>query len=201
VGAQVAGVTAATMRGELEFAASLRARVELLAGLPASALDEVRARLTLTPGAATLLRTLRRLGCSIGLVSGGFTQIVEPLAADLGLDFAAANMLEIENGRLTGRLLGSIVDRAGKAEALRRFAAQAGVPLPQTIAVGDGANDLDMIAAAGLGVAFNAKPAVRAAAPAAMNVPFLDALLFLLGVPRDEVEAADVADGILPARR
>jgi phosphoserine phosphatase len=201
VGAQVAEVTAATMRGELEFAASLRARVELLAGLPASALDEVRARLTLTPGAATLLRTLRRLGCSIGLVSGGFTQIVEPLAADLGLDFAAANMLEIENGRLTGRLLGSIVDRAGKAEALRRFAAQAGVPLPQTIAVGDGANDLDMIAAAGLGVAFNAKPAVRAAAPAAMNVPFLDALLFLLGVPRDEVEAADVADGILPARR
>jgi phosphoserine phosphatase len=200
VGDQVAKVTAAAMRGELEFAASLRARVELLAGLPASALDEVRSRLTLTPGASTLLRTLRRLGCSLGLVSGGFTQIVEPLAAELGLDFAAANVLEIADGRLTGRLLGPIVDRAGKAEALRRFAAEAGVPLPQTVAVGDGANDLDMIAAAGLGVAFNAKPAVRAAAPAAMNVPFLDALLFLLGVPRDEVEAANVADGIEPAR-
>jgi phosphoserine phosphatase len=134
------------------------------------------------------------------VVSGGFTQIVEPLAADLGLDFAAANVLEIENGRLTGRLVGPILDRAGKAEALRRFAADVGVPLPQTVAVGDGANDLDMIATAGLGVAFNAKPAVRAAAPASVNVPFLDALLFLLGVSRDEVEAADVADGILPVR-
>src|SRR4051794_267150 len=126
VGDQVAKVTAATMRGELEFAASLRARVELLAGLPASALDEVRSRLTLTPGASTLLRTLRRLGCSIGLVSGGFTQIVEPLAAELELDFAAANVLEIADSRLTGRLLGPIVDRAGKAESLRRFADQAG---------------------------------------------------------------------------
>jgi phosphoserine phosphatase len=194
VGEQVAQVTASAMRGELEFGSSLRARVELLAGLPVSALDEVRGRMTLTPGASTLLRTLRRMGCSLGLVSGGFTQIVEPLAADLGLDFAAANLLEVVDGRLTGRLLGPIVDRAGKAEALRRFAAEAGVPLAQTVAVGDGANDLDMIATAGLGVAFNAKPAVRAAAPASMNVPFLDALLFLLGVPRDEVEAADSAD-------
>lgn len=194
VGEQVAAVTAAAMRGELEFAASLRARVELLAGLPVAALDEVRARMVLTPGADTLLRTLRRMGYSLGVVSGGFTQIVEPLATDLGLDFAAANVLEIVDGRLTGRLLGPIVDRAGKAEALRRFAAEAGVPLPQTIAVGDGANDLDMIAAAGLGVAFNAKPAVRAAAPASMNVPFLDALLFLLGVPADEVHAADSSD-------
>jgi phosphoserine phosphatase len=199
VGEQVASVTAAAMRGELEFAASLRARVELLAGLPVQALDEVRARMVLTPGADTLLRTLRRMGYSLGVVSGGFTQIVEPLAADLGLDFAAANVLEVADGRLTGRLLGPIVDRAGKADALRRFAAEAGVPLPQTIAVGDGANDLDMIAAAGLGVAFNAKPAVRAAAPAAMNVPFLDALLFLLGVPRDEVDAADSADGLTTA--
>ena len=194
VGEQVAEVTAAAMRGELEFAASLRARVALLAGLPVAALDEVRARMVLTPGAATLLRTLRRMGYSLGVVSGGFTQIVEPLATDLGLDFAAANVLEIADGKLTGRLVGPIVDRAGKAEALRRFAAEAGVPLPQTIAVGDGANDLDMIAVAGLGVAFNAKPAVRAAAPASVNVPFLDALLFLLGVPRDEVDAADSAD-------
>ncbi len=194
VGDQVATVTAAAMRGELEFAASLRARVALLEGLPVSALQEVRDRMQLTPGASTLLRTLRRMGYSLGVVSGGFTQIVEPLAADLGLDFAAANVLEIADGKLTGRLVGPLVDRPGKADALRRFAAEAGVPLPQTVAVGDGANDLDMLAAAGLGVAFNAKPAVRAAAQASVSVPFLDALLFLLGVPRDEVDAADLQD-------
>ncbi|MDQ1631885.1 MAG: phosphoserine phosphatase, partial [Frankiaceae bacterium] len=194
VGDQVARVTAAAMRGELEFAASLRARVALLEGLPVSALQEVRDRMQLTPGASTLLRTLRRMGYSLGVVSGGFTQIVEPLAADLGLDFAAANVLEIVDGKLTGGLVGPLVDRPGKAEALRRFAAEAGVPLPQTVAVGDGANDLDMLATAGLGVAFNAKPAVRAAAQASVSVPFLDALLFLLGVPRDEVDAADLQD-------
>ncbi|MDQ1673270.1 MAG: phosphoserine phosphatase [Frankiaceae bacterium] len=194
VGDQVARVTAAAMRGELEFAASLRARVALLEGLPVSALQEVRDRMQLTPGASTLLRTLRRMGYSLGVVSGGFTQIVEPLAADLGLDIAAANVLEIVGGKLTGGLVGPLVDRPGKAEALRRFAAEAGVPLPQTVAVGDGANDLDMLATAGLGVAFNAKPAVRAAAQASVSVPFLDALLFLLGVPRDEVDAADLQD-------
>src|SRR3954464_5085178 len=146
--------------------------------------------MVLTPGAATLLRTLRRMGCSIGLVSGGFAQIVEPLAADLGLDFAAANLLEVVDGRLTGRLLGPIVDRAGKAEALRRFAAEAGVPLAQTVAVGDGANDLDMIAAAGLGVAFNAKPVVRDAADPSLSVPYLDAILYLLGISSDDVADA-----------
>jgi phosphoserine phosphatase len=126
----------------------------------------------------------------VGIVSGGFTQVTDRLAADLGLDFAAANTLEIVDGRLTGRLVGPVIDRAGKAQALERFAAEAGVPLAQTVAIGDGANDLDMLARAGLGVAFNAKPAVREAADTALSVPYLDAILFLLGITREEVEAA-----------
>ena len=125
------------------------------------------------------------------MVSGGFVQIIEGLAAELGIDHLAANTLEVVDGRLTGRLVGPMVDRAGKATALERFAAAAGVPLAQTVAVGDGANDLDMLAVAGLGIAFNAKPAVRRAADAALNVPYLDAILFLLGIPREEIEAAD----------
>jgi phosphoserine phosphatase len=187
---QVAKLTAATMRGELDFAASLRERVALLAGLDAGAVDEVRRQLTLAPGARTLIRTLRHLGFRCGIVSGGFTQMTGPLAAELQLDYAAANTLEISGGKLTGRLAGPVIDRAAKATALREFAAQAGVPLSQTVAVGDGANDLDMIAAAGLGIAFNAKPAVRDAADASVSVPYLDAVLYLLGVSRDEAEAA-----------
>lgn len=192
--AEVAKVTAATMRGDLDFEASLRERVALLAGLDDSVLAEVRAGLRLTPGARTLIRTLRRLGYRCGIVSGGFTQIIEPLAAGLGIDYAAANVLEIAGGKLTGKLAGPVVDRPGKAAALRRFAERAGVPLSQTVAVGDGANDLDMIAAAGLGVAFNAKPVVRDAAEVALSQPYLDAVLYLLGISSDEVEAAD-ADG------
>jgi phosphoserine phosphatase len=188
---QVAEVTTAAMRGELDFASSLRERVALLAGLEASTLEEVRRELRLAPGARTLIRTLRRLGFRCGIVSGGFRQITDGLAADLGLDYAAANTLEISGGKLTGKLTGEIIDRAGKATALRHFAAQAGVPLSQTVAVGDGANDLDMIAAAGLGVAFNAKQVVRDAADASVSVPYLDTVLYLLGVSRDEVEAAD----------
>jgi phosphoserine phosphatase len=187
---QVAKLTAATIRGELDFAASLRERVALLAGLDAGAVDEVRRQLTLAPGARTLIRTLRHLGFRCGIVSGGFTQMTGPLAAELQLDYAAANTLEISGGKLTGRLAGPVIDRAAKATALREFAAQAGVPLSQTVAVGDGANDLDMIAAAGLGIAFNAKPAVRDAADASVSVPYLDAVLYLLGVSRDEAEAA-----------
>jgi phosphoserine phosphatase len=193
-GPQVAAVTAAAMRGELDFEQSLRERVALLAGLPTRALADVRASLVLTPGARTLVRTLKRLGYLVAIVSGGFTQVTDGLVADLGLDFAAANTLEIAGDRLTGRLVGPIVDRAGKADALRRFAAAAGVPLSQTIAIGDGANDLDMLACAGLGVAFNAKPLVREAADTAVSVPYLDAILYLLGISRDEVEAADAAD-------
>jgi len=192
--AKVAELTAATMRGELEFAAALRERVSLLAGLDAAVLDEVRAELRLAPGARTLIRTLRRLGYRCGIVSGGFTQFTDGLAAELGLDYAAANTLEISGGELTGNLTGPVIDRAGKAEALRDFAQRSGVPLSQTVAVGDGANDLDMIAAAGLGIAFNAKPAVRDAADASVSVPYLDAVLHLLGISRDEVETADAED-------
>jgi phosphoserine phosphatase len=192
--AKVAELTAATMRGELDFATALRERVALLAGLDASVLDAVRGELRLAPGARTLIRTLRRLGYRCGIVSGGFTQFTDVLAADLDLDYTAANTLEIAGGKLTGQVTGAVIDRAGKATALRDFAARSGVPLSQTVAVGDGANDLDMIAAAGLGIAFNAKPAVRDAADASLSVPHLDAILYLLGISRDDVEAADAED-------
>jgi len=142
------------------------------------------------------VRTLKRLGYLVAIVSGGFSQVTDGLVADLGLDFAAANTLEVADGRLTGRLVGEIVDRPGKAAALVRFAAAAGVPLAQTIAIGDGANDLDMLGKAGLGVAFNAKPVVREAADTALNVPYLDAILYLLGISRDEIDAADAADDL-----
>jgi phosphoserine phosphatase len=187
---EVAKVTAAAMRGELDFTASLRERVSLLAGLEAGVLDDVRAELRLTAGAHTLIRTLGGLGYKSGIVSGGFVQVIGPLAAELGIGYVAANELEIAAGKLTGRLRGPVIDRAGKAEALRRFAADAGVPLSQTVAVGDGANDLDMIAAAGLGVAFNAKPVVRDAADTSLSVPYLDAILYLLGISSDDVAAA-----------
>jgi len=185
--AEVARITAAAMNGELDFAESLRARVGVLAGLPVEVLDEVREHLVLTPGARTLIRTLQRLGFRCGIVSGGFTQITDPLAETLGLDFAAANTLEVVDGRLTGSLVGEIVDRPGKARALERFAEQYGIPLDQTVAVGDGANDLDMLNTAGLGIAFNAKPFVREQAHTALNQPYLDAVLQVLGFTRDEV--------------
>jgi phosphoserine phosphatase len=195
--AQVAELTAAAMRGELEFAAALRQRVGLLAGLDASVIDETITRLRLAPGARTLIRTLKRLGYRCGIVSGGFTQFTDWLTVELGLDFAEANTLEIVSGKLTGRLLGRIIDRAGKERVLREFASAAGVPLSQTVAVGDGANDLDMISAAGLGVAFNAKQAVRDAADTSLSVPHLDAILYLLGISRDDVAAADAEDALL----
>ena len=194
---EVAAITDAAMRGELDFAESLRRRVATLKGLPASVLDEVADQLNLTPGARTTLRTLRRLGFHCGVVSGGFRQVIEPLAHELMLDFVAANELEIVDGRLTGRLVGPIVDRPGKAKALRDFANQAGVPMEQTVAVGDGANDIDMLAAAGLGVAFNAKPALREVADTSLSHPYLDTVLFVLGVTRGEIEAADAVDGLL----
>ena len=191
---EVAKVTAAAMRGELDFAASLRERVALLAGLDESVLGSVRADLRLTPGARTLIRTLKRLGYKCGIVSGGFTAVIEPLAQELGIDYIAANTLEIADGKLTGRVVEPVIDRDGKTEALRRFAALAGVPLSQTVAVGDGANDLGMIGAAGLGVAFNAKPIVRDQADTSLNVPYLDAILYLLGISKDAVRAADLVD-------
>ena len=189
--AEVAAVTERAMRGELDFAESLRERVAALAGLPESVLTEVYEAVELAPGARTLVRTLKRLGFRFAIVSGGFSQITDRLAADLGIDYAAANTLEVVDGKLTGRVTGEIVDRPGKATALRRFAESAGIPLSQTVAIGDGANDLDMLAAAGLGVAFNAKPVVRAAADTHLSVPYLDTILYLLGISREEVEAAD----------
>jgi len=194
---EVRGVTEAAMRGELDFEQSLRRRVALLAGLEESALDRVYDRVELAPGARTLVRTLRRLGYRFAIVSGGFTRITDRIAADLGIDYAAANELEVRDARLTGRLVGPVVDRAGKAEALRRFAAEAGVPRTATVAIGDGANDLDMLASAGLSVAFNAKPVVQQAADTAVNVPYLDAIIYLLGISREEVEAADAEAGIV----
>ncbi|MCW2756376.1 MAG: serB 2, partial [Nocardioidaceae bacterium] len=148
------------------------------------------------PGARTLVRTLRRLGYRFAMVSGGFTQITDRIAADLDIDFAAANELEVVDGRLTGGIVGAVVDRAGKADALRRFAAESGIDVRATIAIGDGANDLDMLSAAGLGIAFNAKPMVRAAAGTAINVPYLDTIMYLLGISRAEIEQADEDAGI-----
>src|SRR5690625_617707 len=193
---RMADVTARAMRGELDCADSLRARVSMLEGLPASVLDDVRSEVHLTPGARTLVRTVKRLGCSVGIVSGGFSQVTDGLVTELGLDYAAANTLEVVDGQLTGQLVGPILDRAGKAEALARFATDAEIPLAQTVAVGDGANDLDMIAAAGLGVAFNATPAVPDAADTAVNVPYLDTILYLLGISREDIEAAEVDDAV-----
>jgi phosphoserine phosphatase len=195
--AEVRAVTEAAMRGELDFAESLRRRVEVLAGLPATVLDDVADRLELTPGARTTIRTLKRLGYRCGVVSGGFTRVIARLVDELGLDFCAANELEIVDGRLTGRVVGEIVDRPGKAVALRRFADSFGVPLEQCVAVGDGANDIDMLSTAGLGVAFNAKPALREVADTALTHPYLDVVLFVLGITRDEVERADAAEGVL----
>ena len=189
-GEKVREITEAAMRGELDFAASLRARVKLLAGLPESVLVDVQKEITLTPGARTLISTLHKLGHSVAAVSGGFTSVIKPLFQELGISLYRANTLEIENGVLTGNVTGSIIDRAGKAQALREFATQEGVALAQTIAIGDGANDLDMIAIAGLGIAFNAKPAVREAADSSVTAPYLDSVLYLLGISREEIEEA-----------
>jgi phosphoserine phosphatase len=194
--AEVAAVTEAAMRGELDFEASLRERVSLLEGVPVEALDKVYGSIQLAPGARTLVRTLRRLGYRFAIVSGGFSQITDRLAAELGIHYSRANELEVVDGRLTGRIVGDVVDRAGKAAALREFAAEFGVPEGATIAIGDGANDLDMLNAAGLGIAYNAKPVVQDAADTAVNVPYLDTIMYLMGISREEIEAADAAAGI-----
>jgi len=193
----VAAATKSAMDGNVDFTESLRARVAMFKGVDASVIDRVRDEITITPGARTLCRTLNRLGYSLALVSGGFSQVVDPLAEELGIHHSRANELEIVDGQLTGRILGEIVDRRGKARALREFAAIDGIPLSRTIAIGDGANDLDMLDSAGLGVAFNAKQVVRDAADTAVNVPFLDAVLYLLGITREQVEEADAAAGVL----
>jgi phosphoserine phosphatase len=188
VAPQVREITEAAMRGELDFAQSLQARVALLNGLPESVIAQVREEISLTPGARTLIRTLQRLGHTVAVVTGGFIEVIEPLLKELGIELYRANSLEISGGLLTGKTTGPIIDRQAKAVALRDFAAMAGVEMDQTIAIGDGANDLDMIAAAGLGIAFNAKPAVRAAADSAVSQPYLDSVLYLMGIAREDVE-------------
>jgi phosphoserine phosphatase len=190
-GADIIAITESAMRGELDFAESLRARVALLSGLPESVLTQVQSEITLTPGARTLIRTLHKLGHHVALVSGGFEPVIAPLMSELGIEHMRANNLEIVDGKLTGNLIGPIIDRAGKAQALREFAAMHSIELDQTIAIGDGANDLDMIALAGMGIAFNAKPAVKAAADSSVSAPYLDSVLYLLGITREEVEESD----------
>jgi phosphoserine phosphatase len=179
---EVAAVTEAAMRGELDFAQSLHARVAVLAGLPADVVDSVRAEVKLSEGAAELVAAFKAAGHVVAVVSGGFNQILNPIAEGLGLDYWIANELEIVDGALTGKVLGAVIDRAAKEKYLREWAAAEGIPMEHTIAVGDGANDLDMLGAAGIGVAFNAKPAVRAVADSAINMPYLDAVRHIAGV-------------------
>ena len=185
---QVKEITDRAMAGEIDFEASLRERVALLKGLPESVIEEVRQEISLTPGAKTLVTTLQKLGHTVAVVSGGFINVIEPLLASLNIALYRANTLEIVDGLLTGQVQGPVIDRAAKATALKDFAKQEGVELEQTVAIGDGANDLDMIALAGLGIAFNAKPAIRAAADSALSAPYLDSVLYLLGITREDVE-------------
>ena len=189
VGSEVAALTEQAMAGVLDFEQALRARVALLAGQPATLLDKAWDRLELTPGARTFLSTLRHLGFRIAIVSGGFTSITDRLKDELGLDYAFGNTLGIVDGVLTGQVVGPIVDRQRKADLLVTIAQQEGLQPRQVVAVGDGANDIDMLQAAGLGIAFNAKSGVAAAADAELNLPYLDAILFMLGVSREDIES------------
>jgi phosphoserine phosphatase len=150
----------------------------------------VREQIVLTPGARTLVETLHKLGHNVAVVSGGFAAVIEPILKDLGITHYRANTLEVVGGKLTGKIVGEVIDRAAKATALRDFAKIVGVELEQTIAIGDGANDLDMIAIAGMGIAFNAKPAVKAVADSSVSAPYLDSVLYLLGISREDIEEA-----------
>ena len=179
---QVATITASAMRGELDFEQSLRARVALLKGLPESVIGEVQKEISLTDGAQELVATLHDRGHSVSLVSGGFLDIIEPMIKAMSIKYYKANKLEIVAGVLTGGLIGPIIDRAAKGEALKEFASVGGVAMENTVAIGDGANDLDMMAAAGLSIAFNAKPIVIEAADLAINEPSLRSVISLIGV-------------------
>lgn len=181
--AEVAAVTDAAMRGELDFARSLHARVEALAGLPVRVITEVVEAVRLSPGAERLVAAMLADGHRVAAVSGGFDQVLTPLAERLGLSHHRANLLGVRDGALTGRVEGTVVDRAVKAASLREWAARDGVAPDHVIAVGDGANDADMLAAAGLSVAYNAKPALRRVADAQLNLPRLDAVGALAGLP------------------
>jgi phosphoserine phosphatase len=179
---EVARITESAMRGELDFAQSLVARVSLLKGLAESVFADVRAEITLTPGAAELVEMLHHKGHCVSLVSGGFVNIMQPIVDDLKIDFFLANTLEVVDGHLTGKVIGSIVDRAAKAVALRNFAAQSNVDMANTVAIGDGANDLGMMEIAGISIAFNAKPIVASAADYSINEPSLSSVASLIGL-------------------
>jgi phosphoserine phosphatase len=193
-GAEVSRITELAMRGEIDFEDSLLQRVSLLEGLDELGVERAWQNLKLTPGARTFCRTLGRLGFTTALVSGGFSIFAKRLQRELNIKHARANELEIVGGRLTGKVVGPIVTREAKADFLCEIAEIEGVPIDQTVAVGDGANDLDMLTIAGLGIAFNAKPIVQDAANTTLRVPYLDAILFMLGVSREEIEAADSSD-------
>ena len=191
VNGEVVKITDAAMRGEIDFEQALIARVALLAGLGDDAISQVQSEIVLTPGARTLIRTLQRLGHTVCVVSGGFHNVIDPLLKELNITHFRANTLEIIDGKLTGKVVGPIIDRAAKAQALKDFSTIEKIHIDQTIAIGDGANDLDMIAMAGLGIAFNAKPAVKAAADSSVSAPYLDSVLYLLGIGREEIEEAE----------
>jgi phosphoserine phosphatase len=179
---EVSKITDAAMRGELDFAQSLLARVELLKGLPEAVFDQVRVEITLTDGASELVKLLHSQGHVVSLVSGGFVNIMQPIVDELKIDYFKANTLEVVDGLLTGQVLGSIVDRAAKAQALTEFALDAQVAMENTVAIGDGANDLDMMALAGLSIAFNAKPVVIQAADLSITEPTLSSVPQLMGL-------------------
>ena len=187
VGEKVSKITESAMRGDIDFTTSLKERVALLAGASEEIFTDVFESISLTPGALDLIKTLHKLGHKVGVVSGGFLNVIEPLLRDLRIDFYRANTLEVIDGKITGRISGPIINREAKAEALVEFAKKEGVELNQTIAIGDGANDLGMIEIAGLGIAFNAKPKVKLQADASISTPYLDSVLFLMGITRAEI--------------
>jgi phosphoserine phosphatase len=178
----VADVTERAMRGELDFAQSLRERVATLAGLPETVFDTVRSRITVTQGVVELIAGVKAAGGFVGVVSGGFHELLDPLASELGLDFWRANRLEVVDGRLTGQVLGSIIDGAAKAEALAEWARDTEISLTNTVAIGDGANDLAMMAIAGLSIAFCAKPVVAQQADVSLAVRDMAPVLQILGL-------------------
>lgn len=178
----ISDITAKAMSGELDFKRALSARVELLAGLDESVIDQVRQKVTLTKGAQQLITELHNLGHKVGVVSGGFIDVIEPILKDLEIDFYKANKLDIRDGKLTGNVVGKVIDGSEKLAVLREFASKEGINIQQTVAIGDGANDLEMIQAAGLGIAFNAKPKVAQSADTTLNIKDLSAVLLLMGI-------------------
>ena len=191
VGAEVSRITERAMQGEMDYDESLRQRVGLLKGLDVAVLDKIAADLPLTDGAETLVRVLKRLGFKIAVISGGFSRAAEALKRRLDLDYAYSNNLEVAGGKLTGRVVGPIVNAQRKAELLETIAQAEGVLLDQVIAVGDGANDLLMLEAAGLGIAFRAKPKLREAADTSLTSSGLDAILYLLGISARELQEVE----------